>query len=191
MNIWMSRKNGEHWSQPKPLPYPINDVQIEGEQWPSSNNNFLFTLDNENYYFTTMKRGEKAIKLYQTKMINNEFSTPLEITGLFDDEKYWIYSAVISPDNQYLVFNSYGAPGGKGGEDIYVSKKIGDQWSKAMPMGDKVNSIDEESSPRFSRDGKYFFFGRAKNLGNYKYGEWNIFFIETKFLNLEQLFVEQ
>ena len=51
-----------------------------------------------------------------------------------------------------------------------------------------VPDEDEESSPRFSRDGRYFFFSRAENLGNYEYGQWNIFFMETEYLNLESLF---
>lgn len=188
MNIWMMKNTNSGWTQPEPLPFPINDVQIEAEEWPSSNNNFLFAIDNETFYFTTMVRGEKAIKLYQTNYKNGEFSIPVEIKGLFDDEKYWVYSAVVSPDGQYLVFNSYGAPGGAGGEDIFVSKRIGNEWTKAKPMGIKINSADEESGPRFSRDGKYFFFTRAKNLGNYEYGEWDIFYIETEFLQLEKLF---
>ncbi|MGB5497827.1 MAG: hypothetical protein WBM77_02750 [Maribacter sp.] len=188
MNIWMMKKSNSGWSKPEPLPFPINDVQIEGEEWPSSNNNFLFTIDNETFYFTTMVRGTKAIKLYQTKYVNEHFSTPIPIKGIFDDEKFWIYSAVVSPDGNYLVFNSYGAPGGAGGEDIFVSKRNGTEWSKAKPIGPKINSNDEESGPRFSRDGKYFFFTRAKNLGNYEYGEWDIFYIETEYLQLEKLF---
>jgi hypothetical protein len=51
-----------------------------------------------------------------------------------------------------------------------------------------INSKDEESGPVFSRDGKYFFFTRAANLGNYEYGEWSIYFMETKALNLPSLF---
>ncbi|NNK17621.1 MAG: hypothetical protein HKP49_00550, partial [Maribacter sp.] len=98
------------------------------------------------------------------------------------------YSAVVSPDGKYLVFNSYGAPGGAGGEDIFVSKKNGADWSKAKPIGPKINSINEESGPRFSRDGKYFFYTTAKNLGNYEYGEWDIYFIETEYLQLDKLF---
>ncbi len=188
MNIWMMKNTNSGWTEPEPLPFPINEVQIEDEEWPSSNNNFLFAIDNETFYFTTMVRGEKAVKLYQTNYKNGEFSAPVEIKGLFDDEKYWVYSAVVSPDGKYLVFNSYGAPGGAGGEDIFVSKRIGTGWTKAKPMGIKINSTDEESGPRFSRDGKYFFFTRAKNLGNYEYGEWDIFYIETEFLQLEKLF---
>ncbi|MEM6879639.1 MAG: hypothetical protein AAF544_13815, partial [Bacteroidota bacterium] len=107
--------------------------------------------------------------------------------GLFDEEKYWIYSPVVSPDGDYLFFNSFGAPGGSGGEDIFVSKRLDDGWSKAQPIGPKVNSIHEESGPRLSRDGKYFFFSRADNLGDYEYGEWSIYFIETDALGLDEM----
>ncbi len=188
MNIWMMKKLEDRWTEPEPLPFPINDTQIEGEVWPSSNNNFISTIDNETFYYSTMARGEKSIKLFKTEYRSEVFTEPIEIKGIFQDDKYWIYSPVLSPDGEYLVFNSYGAPGGIGGEDIFISKKTDQGWSQARTIGTKVNSIDEESGPRFSRDGKYFFFTRAKNLGNYEYGEWDIFYIETKFLELENIF---
>lgn len=184
MNIWVMKQTSDGWSDPTPLPEPINQVQVSGEEWPSSNNNFFFTNDNETFYYTTMQRGSNAIKLYQTTMKDGEYSQPEVVSGLFDDEKFWVYSAVISPDGQYLAFNSYGAPGGAGGEDIYIAKRTETGWSKAKPIGPLVNTTNEESSPRFSRDGKYFFFSRAENLGNYEYGEWSIFYVETEFLNL-------
>ncbi|SFR52122.1 WD40-like Beta Propeller Repeat [Robiginitalea myxolifaciens] len=187
MNIWVMEQTASGWGTPEPLPEPINQVQVSGEQWPSSNNNFFFSNDNETFYFTTMNRGSESIKLYQTTLKDGAYSEPEVITGLFDDEKFWVYSAVISPDGQYLVFNSYGAPGGAGGEDIFVSKRTETGWSKAKPIGPLVNTTNEESSPRFSRDGKYFFFSRAENLGNYEYGEWGIFFVETEFLNLASI----
>ena len=187
MNIWMMEKTKVGWSKPKPLPEPINQVQIEKEEWPSSNNNFFFTNDNKTYYFTTMKRGTKSIKLYETKFNGKYFTEPKTINGIFEDEKFWIYSAVISPDGKFLIFNSFQAPGGEGGEDIFVSKKTENGWSKAKSIGKLVNTKDEESSPRFSRDGKYFFFSRAKNFGNYEYGEWSIFYVETKYLNLDKI----
>ncbi len=188
MNIWMMEKVNEGWGPPKPLPFPINDVQVEGEEWPSSNNNFFFPLDDETFYYTSMVRGTKSVKLFETKYKDRAFTDPIEIIGIFEDDKYWIYSAVVSPDEKYLVFNSYGAPGGTGGEDIFVSKRTANGWSLAKPIGMKVNSKDEESGPRFSRDGKYFFFTRAENLGNYEYGEWGIYFIETEYLALDKLF---
>lgn len=187
MNVWMMSKTKTGWSEPKPLPEPINDVQIENEQWPSSNNNFLFSNDGKTFYFTTMMRGSKSIKLYETNFDGINFSQPKAIEGLFDDEKYVVYSAVISPDGKFLIFNSYGVPDGAGGEDIFVSKQTENGWSKAKSIGQLVNTKHEESSPRFSRDGKYFFFSRAQNLGNDEYGEWDIFVVETKFLKLDEI----
>ena len=188
MNIWMMESTNEGWSTPKPLPYPINDVQIEGEEWPSSNNNFLSPLNNETFYYSTMVRGTNSIQLFETSYKDGKFSTPIKIDGLFNDSKYWIYSPVVSPDGNYLVFNSYGVPGGLGGEDLYVSRRIQNGWSKAKSIGSKINSKDEEGGARFSRDGKYFFFTKGKNLENSEYGEWDIYFIETKYLNLDKLF---
>jgi len=188
MNIWMMKKTESGWSEPQPLPQPINEVQMEGEKWPSSNNDLLHTADNQIYYFSTMKRGENAIQAYQTEMINGEFTEPVKINGLFPDEKTWVYATIISPDSKYLVFNSYDAPGGPGGEDIFVSKKVNNKWSEAVSIGDKINSSDHESFPKFSKDGKYFFFGRAASLADYEYGNWNIYFIESKYLGLDTLF---
>jgi hypothetical protein len=52
--------------------------------------------------------------------------------------------------------------------DLYVPQRTKTAWSKAKSMGSVLNSKDEESSLRFSRDGKYFFFSRAENLGGYE-----------------------
>ena len=188
MNIWMMEETKDGWSKPLPLPEPINYVQIEGEQWPSSNNDLLHTADNETFYFSTMKRGDSVIRAYSTKLKEGKFLEPIQIEGLFSDDKTWVYATIISPDNNYLVFNSYDAQGGAGGEDIFLSKKIGNQWSPAISIGDKINTTDHESFPKFSRDGKYFFFGKAESLPDYEYGNWNIYFIETKYLELDKLF---
>ncbi|CAH0999181.1 hypothetical protein LEM8419_00478 [Neolewinella maritima] len=188
MNVWMMEATPTGWSTPAPLPSPINEVQQEGEQWPTANNNLFFTPDNETYYFTTLQPGAAAIQLFQTTYRQGSFSPPTRITGLFDDPQYAVYSAVVSPDGRYLVFNSYGVPSGAGGEDLFVSRRTAAGWSPAVPLGDKVNSPDEESEPRFSRDGRYFFFTRAENLGNYTYGEWNIMYLDTEALGLDQLF---
>jgi hypothetical protein len=188
MNIWMMKSTVDGWGEAGPLPYPINDVQIEGEEWPSSNNNFFSPLNNETFYYSTMLRGSNSIQLFEVSYKDDEFSEPIKIDGLFDDSKYWIYSPVVSPDGNYLLFNSYGVPGGRGGEDLYVSKRIQDGWSKAKPVGDIINSKDEEGGARFSRDGKYFFFTKGKNLEDSDSGDWDIYYIETEYLGLDQLF---
>ena len=188
MNIWQVEWNKNKWSKPKPLSENINAVQIEKEEWPSSNENFIFSLDNTNFIYTTMLRGDKVIEVYSTTKQGDEFTQPQKITGLFNKEKYWKYSAVLSPDGQYLLFNSYEAEGGVGGEDIFIAKKTANGWTKAKSIGSLVNTKAEESSPRFSPDGKYFFFGREFRENPNQDGIWSIYYVETKYLNFELLF---
>jgi Tol biopolymer transport system component len=188
MNIWQVELNNNKWSNPKPLNKNINAVQIEKEEWPSSNENFIFSLDNKNFIYTTMHRGDKVIEVYQTTKEGDQFSQPQKISGLFKNEKSWKYSAVYSPDGQYLLFNSYEAEGGVGGEDIFISKKTANGWTQARSIGNLVNTKAEEGSPRFSPDGKYFFFGREFRQNPEQDGIWSIYYIETKYLNFELLF---
>lgn len=188
MNIWQVEWVNNKWGNPKPLNSNINAVQEDKEEWPSSNENFIFSLDNKNFIYTTMLSGEKVIEVYKTTKKGGEFTKPEKIIGLFQNEKSWKYSAVLSPDGQYLLFNSYEAEGGVGGEDIFISKKTTKGWTQAKSIGNLVNTKAEESSPRFSPDGKYFFFGREYSQNPTEDGIWSVYFVETAFLNFENLF---
>jgi Tol biopolymer transport system component len=188
MNIWQTNWSDGKWSEPIPLSETINKVQIEKEEWPSSTENSIFTSDGINYYYATMLRGSKMIEMYQTKSENNEFAQPVKVNGLFDDDKYWKSTPVISPDGKYMVFNSYGNPAGKGGEDIYISKKIANGWTKAKNIGNLINTKAEEAAARFSNDGKYFFFAREIKQNPDQDGIWSIYYVETKFLYIDQIF---
>lgn len=188
MNIWQVEWTNNKWGNPKPLNQDINAVQEEKEEWPSSNENFIFSLDKVNFIYTTMLRGDKVIEIYKTTKKGDEFTKPEKITGLFQNEKSWKYSAVFSPNGQYLLFNSYEAEGGVGGEDIFIAKKTTSGWTKAKSIGNLVNTKAEEGSPRFSPDGKYFFFGREIRQNPDEDGIWSIYYIETEYLNFENLF---
>jgi hypothetical protein len=188
MNIWKTVLQKGKWSEPIPLPQTINQVQIEKEEWPSSNENSIYTSDGINFYFATMLRGTKTIEIYQTKLLNEEFTKPIKVDGLFDNDNYWKSTPVISPDGNYLFFNSYEATNGKGGEDIYVSKRMDNGWSKAKNIGELVNTKAEEAAARFSNDGRYFLFAREIKEEANKDGIWNIYYMETKYLNYEKLF---
>ena len=188
MNIWQSKWTGKTWGNPTPLPDVINAIQIEKEEWPSSNENFIYTNDGTNFLISTMLRGTKSIEIYETRLQNNTFSPLVKINELMDQPNIWKSSAVLSPDGKYLVFNAYGANGGFGGEDMWVSQKVNGKWIKAKNLGSIINTKNEEGSPRFSPDGKYFFY--IGNLGTdpAKADIANILYIETKSLYLPKLF---
>lgn len=188
MNIWKTEFDGTGYSVPVPVDSIINKVQVKGEGWPSSVENFIFTLDEKDFIYCTRMRGTKPIEIFQTTYANGSYSKLEKIEGLFEDASIWKYSAILSPDGKYLLFNSYDAPGGPGGDDIFVSKKIDGNWSAAKALGPLINTKGEEGSARFSPDGKYFFFAKEVRPDPNVEGDWNIFFVETKALELDQLF---
>ena len=188
MNVWVTTSENNSWKTAQPLDSIINNVQKEGEQWPSSNEGGFYTQDGKTFYFATMLPYTKGIGLYTTTLQNNRFSTPKRVEGLFDNDSIWTSSPTLSPDGNYLLFNAYGAKNGFGGEDIYVSKKTNNGWSKAVNLGKLINSPNEEASPRFSPDGHYFFFSSNVGSSSDADGIWSIYYLETQYLSLERLF---
>ncbi len=190
-NIWKVERTKDGWSSPVPLSNKINKIQVEGEQFPSSNEGLIYSNDGENFYFSTQKRGTKGIDIYKTQLRNGDFTEPEKVTGEANSETLWESSVILSPDGTYMLFNTYNSPNGFGKEDILVSKKTENGWSKPVNLGKLINTKDNESSPKFSYDGKYFFFSRETIKEGEEDGIWSIYFVETSALNLEILLEQE
>ncbi len=68
----------------------------------------------------------------------------------------WLF---IHPDEDYLLFSSYGRPTGDG---LFVSFRDDDgSWSPARWLGQDINGGGQARMPRLSPDGKYLFFNRS------------------------------
>lgn len=186
-NIWKVERTENGWSSPVPLSDKINKIQVEGEEFPSSNEGLIYSNDGVIFYFSTQRRGTKGVDIYKTELRNGDFSEPEKITGEANSETLWESSVILSPDGNYIVFNTYNSPYGFGKEDILISKKTENGWSKPVNLGNLINTKDNESSPKFSYDGKYFFFSRETVKEGEEDGIWSIYFVETAALKLETL----
>ena len=193
MNIWVTRRDsvGAPWSAPTPLPPAFNLVQSEGESWPVANVSAVTSLDDRTYYVSTTPRGDSVSRLYAYRRDARDWLLdPRRIEGPFADPRYAVGHASLTPDGRYLFFNSYGAPGGAGGEDLYVSRHRSDgTWSRAVALA-TVNTTDEEAGPYVSPDGQTLYFGHARLLdaATYTYDVWNIKAVPLAALDLASLF---
>ena len=93
-----------------------------------------------------------------------------EINSEFDD-----YAPVFNEQEDEMVFTSRRRDGNlndnvsadnKPYEDIFYSKKIAGKWSRAKNIGDKVNTLFNESNLALSPDGKTLFIYRDENAGD-------------------------
>ena len=76
-------------------------------------------------------------------------------------------TCTISADGRKLIFTSCAGRDGIGSCDLYESRKIGDDWTVPTNLGRNVNSMDWESQPSLSADGRtlYFVSDRRAGLG--------------------------
>ncbi len=116
------------------------------------------------YYFTAYKEQSPIGAIYYARLINGKYEEPIKLNDDINRGEY-ISGSLISPDESYLIW-SVEREDGYGQSDLYISFKKNDgTWSKTMNMGPIINTDMQESSPKISPDGKYFFFIR---------GEWKL-----------------
>lgn len=186
MNIWVMTWKGKEWSTPQPLSNTINKSMSVEAKWPENYEAGPITDKEGNLYYWTKGTNSKATNLfYAERKADGTFSTPIELIEP-SDNSYFDSAPCLSPDGNVLFFASDNRPN-SWGTDLYYSKKVNGQWSKPKNMGIAINSYSDDSFPSFSPDGKYFFFSsnRAGNKDVNGEAIWDIYYMETKFLNIE------
>lgn len=111
--------------------------------------------NNEDFYTSTKKNNQWQ----QAQPLSSKINTPNFNEG----------AQSISPDGKYLFFTGCNRPDGLGRCDIYVSRKEGLAWGKAINLGKSINSEYWESQPSISPDGStlYFVSNRPGGIGSY------------------------
>lgn len=74
-------------------------------------------------------------------------------------------TCTISADGRTLIFTSCEGRGGFGSCDLYMAKKIGNEWTPPKNLGPNVNTGSWESQPSLSADGTMLFFVSDRNGG--------------------------
>lgn len=77
--------------------------------------------------------------------------------------KYWESHGFISEDGGKLIFAS-DRPGGYGGLDLYISKKINGDWGPAVNLGPEINTQLNEDRPFLINNGKTLFFSSQGHI---------------------------
>ncbi len=149
-DIWVVRPAADGWGEPENLGPPINTGG--NEYYPS------LTRDGT-LYFTGADRADTmgGEDLYRARRSSGGFAEP-ENLGPAINSAGAEYNAMISPDEDYLIFGS-AREGDLGGGDMYISFRSGDgSWSDAVNMGPPVNSATLDFCPALSPDGRFLFF---------------------------------
>ena len=167
-DIYISQKNPDNtWGEPVSISQNINTPGHEASIGLSVDGQELFIYEDESNMV-----NEKDGNIYYSKMDGDIWRKPVKL-GPTINTKFNENHASISADGTELYFTS-DRPGGFGGMDIYLSKKLPTgNWGEAQNLGPIINTAEDEIGPFIHPDGVTIFFSsKAHNC----MGGFDIFF---------------
>lgn len=156
-DIYVSRFEGDHWSEPENLGAPINTTHWESQPSISSDGKTI-------YFISARPGGYGGLDIWASTYGADGWGEPYNLgpnVNTSKDEQ----SPFIHPDNQTLYFSSNGWPG-MGNADIYYTRLGADgKWQKATNMGYPINTPADESSLVVDRLGRIAYYASDKLEG--------------------------
>ncbi len=152
-DIWMVERTSKGWGTPRHLGDAINTEQYDELYATMSRDRTI--------YFASNRPASFGLNdIYRAKFVNGAYQ-PAENVGASINTQHREANPFIAPDGSYLIFYS-DRPGGYGMVDLYISHYKDGKWTRAVNLGEPVNSVTQEFSPFVSPNGKYLFFARGK-----------------------------
>ncbi len=170
-DIYYSRPlNDSTWSATKPLPFPLNTSENEGSQSFSADGKYMFMVR------CNQKDGLGSCDIYYCINSKNGWSKPINAGGVVNSP-LWESTPSVSTDFKTLYFSSNQKPN-KGGKDIFkaditVLKSGLLEFSNLKNLGEKVNTIYDETAPFIHADGVTLYFSSS---GHESMGGLDVFF---------------
>jgi hypothetical protein len=130
-----------------------------------------FSRDYNTVYFTKIpKKGNKE-KIFIGKLIPNSTNPSGLVSELepiyFCKDNFNYSHPALSADENMMIFAS-DREGSLGGMDLFISRKVGDQWSAPENLGNNINTSGNEFFPFLDSDNNLFFSSdRLPGYGGY------------------------
>lgn len=148
-DMWKVIRTSGGWSKPENLG-PIVNTEAD-EFYPS-------VARNGNLYFTAAYKGGPGREdIYVSEFKSNQYQKPIALDTMVNSKLYE-FNAFVDPDEQYILFTSYGRKDDSGGGDLYMATKdAAGKWKPAQNLKE-LNSKQIDYCPFVSPDGKTLFF---------------------------------
>lgn len=163
-DLWSAVKKENKWSIAEKMPEPISTNKYECS---------ISFAKNGSIYIAGNGRPEgksDQCDIYCTKFMSDKLDSAKNMSNLNSTRSEC--SVSVSPNEEFIVFTRYFEKQGRNATDLYVSfRDKNGCWTIAQDLGPYFNSLGSNYSPKFSNDGKYFFFKQAiwnDKLKNYK-----------------------
>jgi len=155
-DIWkISRLANGHWGEPMHLDTNVNSDKDEFYPSVAKNGDLYFTVA------ASYGKGKEDIVMCKPTK-DGGYTKPESLPEAVNSPNYE-FNAFVDPDEQFILFTSYGRSDDMGGGDLYISHKDKDgNWLPAKHLPAPINSAAIDYCPYITPDKKYFFFTSAR-----------------------------
>jgi outer membrane protein OmpA-like peptidoglycan-associated protein len=161
-DVYVSQRNADgSWGIPELVKMPVNSESHDACLYVAPDNSHMVvyradgTTSNQGAIFSSAREGDNWAELIT---IGDEVNS-----------SYWETDVSMSADGNTMFFTS-NRPGGFGGRDIWMMKRLPDgRWAKAQNLGGAINTQFDEESPYLHPDGKTLYFSSQghNNMGGF------------------------
>lgn len=165
-DIYISNWNDEKkkWDDAEPIKGSLNTEGHDACLSMSPDGKMIFVYRN-------IEDETRSGDIYISKLTSSEKWGSPHSAGPIINSSYFESSASLSADGNTMYFVSE-RKGGEGNSDIWMSTKVGHDWSEAVNMGKVINTVEDEISVYIHPDGKTLFFS---SKGHNSMGGFDIF----------------
>ena len=156
LDVWVAKlgPDGE-WGDAERVPEPVSVSGVD--EWSPT------VAANGNLYFGSVRRGgHGGNDLWVARRGVGNAYEPIENLGDSINTSRGEVEPWIAPDESYLVFSGRARADSVGQFDLYVSRREGGQWTKALPIGAGVNSRWLDFNQSVSPDGRWLYFSSTR-----------------------------
>jgi hypothetical protein len=160
-DVYTASKKGSDWTLAKNMGPAINTNSHDASVSlaPDGQELLIYRYDNGDNFLSSKLDGDLWLKAEELKGEINS--------------KYYEPSACLIKNGTYLIFSS-DRPGGYGGLDLYISKKLlNNEWARPINLGSIINTKYNEDSPFLHPDGKTLYFS---SQGHNSMGGFDMFY---------------
>jgi len=148
-DIWVVDRTTTGWSSPVNIGSPVNTNEDEFYPSIANNGNLYFTAQREN--------GIGKEDIFMSRFDNGIYQTPVVLDTMVNSKK-WEFNAFVAPDENYILFTSYGQADDIGGGDLYIClKDLNGKWTAAQNLR-ILNSTKLDYCPYVTTDGETLIF---------------------------------
>jgi outer membrane protein OmpA-like peptidoglycan-associated protein len=157
-SLFQINKSGDEWSRPSLITPTINNPKF-------LESTASITPDGKTIYFASDRmNGQGGMDIYKTTMQpNGTWSTPANL-GPEVNSKANEDAPFIHPDQKTLFFTSDGH-NTMGGRDIFVSRLVGNKWTRPENMGYPINTTVNDNYFTLIADGTRGYFSSDRKGG--------------------------